>query len=118
MSDTDKTKPYRVKLAQNPEWRVEEHDHRNGQCELDSNNIDFWWKTRRQCGYGFRDSVSQRSWARPSRVEQAYRDQANGKTRTQLRKDMRNLVKSSREDIEDCEFLSYPHRHSAIWDAW
>lgn len=34
MSRTDKTRPWDVKCLDDPSWLVEDHDHRNGVCDL------------------------------------------------------------------------------------
>lgn len=117
MSDTDKTKPTWVQLYQNPEWRVEYHDHVNHECNINPKDVGrYRWFTR-GCHYWASDLGNQHVWKRCSKSEQCYRDKANGHARTKLRKDMRNLIKMTRDDIDDCEFLSYPHRHQALWDA-
>lgn len=117
MSRTDKTNPTWVKLLQNPQWREEQHDHRNGECILKPITKD-WHYPRVDCGYWVSDLGNQHVWSRHTKSEQMYRQEANGKARNNLRMDMREIMKMAREDIEDCEFLSYPHRHQALWDTW
>jgi len=117
VSRTDKTNPLWVKLLQNPEWREEHHNHRNRDCDLGPMTKD-WHYPHNHCDYWISDLGNQHVWIRSSRSEQAYREEANGKARNDLRMAMRDIEKMSREDVEDCEFLSYQHRHQARWDAW
>ena len=117
MSKTDNTNPTWIKLLQNPEWREEVHDHRDGICDIELVKKCFEYP-RYGCGYGASDLGNQHVWCRSRRYEQIYRKESNGKARNNLRMDMQELRKMTREDIEDCEFLSYPHRHQALWDAW
>jgi hypothetical protein len=118
MSDTDKTKPIWVQLYQNPQYRVEDHDHRHGECDLDANNIveGYSWHGR-GCNFWASNLGNQHIWQRCSKAEQCYRDRANGHARTLLRKQLRELMKTSKEDLEDCEYQSFPHRHQALWDS-
>lgn len=121
MSDTDKTKPLRVKILQNPEWRKEVHNHEDGICdfydELIPNVLWTWHNRRSYCGYYASKEGHQHVWARCSNAEQSYRAEANGKARRQVRHLRREVLKMTREDIYDCEFLSHPHRRSALWDV-
>lgn len=117
VSKTDKTNPLWVKLLQNPEWREERHNHYNGVCDVQPITHDFHYP-HTSCGYWVSNLGTQHVWVRPREHEQLYRIEANGKTRNDLRMAMREIMKMTRDDIEDCEFLSYPHRHQALWDAW
>lgn len=117
MSKTDKTNPLWVKLLQNPEWCEERHDHRNGICDVQPIENGFRYP-HSHCGYWVSDLGNQYVWVRHTKSEQAYRKEANGRARNELRMDMQELRKMTRDDVEDCEFLSYSHRHQALWDAW
>lgn len=124
MSDTDKTKPLWVKLRQNPKWRVELHYHEKNTCDLlpfeESSDVLYSYWSRRKgisCGYWVSKEGHQHVWGRCSNAEQSYRAEANGKARRQVRHLRREVIKMTREDIYDCEFLSHPHRRSALWDV-
>lgn len=115
MSDTDKTKPYWVKLLQNPQWRVVHHNHERHPCDLaDENHKRNLWLSR-ECGYS--TSTSARGFYARSKSEQVYRDKTNGHARTTLRSQLRTMMKMSREDLEDGDFQSFPHKHQALWDS-
>ena len=118
MSHTDKTQPYWVKLKQNPQDRVEEHDHRKGICDLDPNDNGSYGWTSQYCSYDFSRAAVQTAYQRCSEVEQLYRKKQNGKARGNLRKNLRDIMKTSRADLEDCDYQSFPHRHQALWDAY
>jgi len=118
VSDTDNTKPFWVRIAQNPELRNEAHDHSRGPCTIDTQNIQLWWTIKgHACGYEPKFSAT-RIYRGSSKAEQMYRNKANGKDRTALRKIRQKLLKMSREDIENSDVQSFAHRHSALWDAW
>ena len=123
VSDTDKTKPYWVKLYQNPELRRTRHDHRKGECDIDKYFEEYkqntHWTRRGECGYWvsfYRDHSG--FYAKNSHGEKGYRAEANGADRTNLRIAIRDMLKTSREDLEDNEFQSFPHRHGVQWDMW
>ena len=121
MSKTDKTDPTWVKALRkdSPEIR-EYHDHRFHPCDIDEVNGDrvFFWMRRGSCGY----NVSYYGWhngfyARPPRGR-SYRQEHEGRMRAGWRKARQDMLKLSREDIEDYDVKSYQHRHAALWEMY
>lgn len=124
MSDTYKTKPSWVKINK-PEHSYEvreRHDHRHGICDIDEakgSKRPFYWQIRgRYCGY----DVSYYSWnggfyARPP-YGRVYRHEYEGRMRAGWRKARQDMLKLSREDVEDYDVKSYQHRHSALWEMY
>lgn len=58
MSKTDKTRPYWVRLFDQPQNYLEAHDHVNGVCDLPDrpaadSSSNTWWGSwlRHECGY-------------------------------------------------------------------
>jgi hypothetical protein len=121
MSKTYKTDPAWVKLRRNTRGRIEKHNHEDGTCNFDEwvNNpgktFSYW---PRKCGY----TVSYYGWhggffARPPHGRE-YRRLFEGSIRTGWRKARQDMLKLSREDIEDYDVKSYQHRHSALWELY
>lgn len=117
MSNTDKTKPYWVQIMQNRELQIEDHDHRNGICDLDFRIKP--WRDYTSCNYHIRyySKTGRRIFGRPSKAEQSYRAEANGSARTKLRNAVSELRKMAIEDVEDWDIVIPRHRHSALWDV-
>ncbi len=124
MSRTYKTDPSWVKIShkRKPSVVKEYHDHRNGECDIRqvANKSPFWWQkvSRQSCGYdvsyyGYHGGF----YSRPP-GSKAYRREHQGRTRAALRKTKHDLVKLSREDIEDYDIESHQHRHSALWELY
>lgn len=133
MSKTDKTHPNWVKLMQNPQWRIEVHDHRHGECDILNKtyckHVMYGGLIRcTQCGlasshhrcyYWFRDGTRTKWWTREgSWGVQMYMTKHIRCDRNATRMSMRKLKKSTRRDIYDSEFGSYQHKHRAIWESW
>lgn len=126
MSDTDKTKPYWVKLWQNPELRREVHYHEKGLCDLSLDDIldrtsGFSYRFR-HCyyddPYGYCESVKRIYVQHRARSrKRGYVDEWNGHERARWRSTMHELRKMSLEDVKDSDFQNFAHRHSALWDA-
>jgi hypothetical protein len=118
MSKTDKTRPYWVKLHDDYRVRIEIHNHEDGIC-----NFDEWYTKKdvwpRKCGY----TVSYYGWnegffARgPARWLKAEVKEYYGSERGNLRKDIHNMLKLSREDVEDYDVINPRHRHGALWNS-
>lgn len=121
MSRTDKTNPLWVRIRQNSDWVVERHDHRNNICDLNSLDeflkISYYWMDRRRCTYWIYKSINRSIHYSGSKWFKSYRDECNGKERNNLRMSMRDYEKTNRNDIEDCDFQSYQHMHSATWEV-
>lgn len=118
MSRTFKTDPTWVKLRRDHKARREVHFHENGECDFDEyiKRECSWWP--RHCGY----TVSYYGWhdgffARPPRGR-SYRQEHEGRMRAGLRKAKHEILKLSREDMEDYDIKSYQHRHSALWEMY
>lgn len=120
MSKTDNTQPYWVKLAQNPQERVEYHDHCSRVCDIE----DYPWKMQRSlydwrlqhCYYKIKVNEYWIFNGRPH--VKNYRPYHVKHERAEIRLKIRDLIKMSFEDIYDDEFGNYQHRHSALWEAW
>jgi len=91
--------------------RVEDHDHRKGVCDFDG--VQYW------CEFNFTREHYYTSgiYGRP-KSEQVYRAKANGKDRTRWRLAASEMLKMPIEELEDYDFQNFPHRHSALWDAF
>lgn len=123
MSDTDKTKPYWVRLKQNPQEARERHDHRDGVCDLDPTDNDcYGWSGF----HGHCRIVTKDRWPYSNIYYGAdrfgwfhsYIAKWNGSTRTKLRMARRNILKMNVEDIIDYDVENPRHRHNAIWENW
>lgn len=101
---------------QNRELQIEDHDHRNGVCDLEFRIKP--WRDRSACNYriNYYSTVGRKLYGRPSKMEQCYRAEANGSARTQLRNAMSELCKMVPEDVEDWDVVNPRHRHYALWD--
>lgn len=123
MSKTDKTQPWEVKLRQNPQMRVEDHDHRKGYCDMVDGvikeHVRWYGSTYRTCGHKFAKEHHYTSgiYGRP-RSGQFYVQKRNAKERTRVRLAFRDMIKLDADGIEDYDFQNYQHRHSAHWDMW
>lgn len=113
MSRTDKTDPYWVRLNA---YGREDHDHRNGVCDLDAFDpcgAPYGWR-HRTCGLRLPagDEPSQTYWSTASVGYAANRTEraARGRLRTQL-VEARKLVDRGDVDIEPVR-----HRHGVLWD--
>ena len=56
MSRTDKTRPYWVKVLESTKNHIDQHDHRDGICDLGAVQIKggpkwSWWSHGGSCGY-------------------------------------------------------------------
>lgn len=120
MSKTDKTQPYWVKLAQNPDDRKEFHNHQRGICDIDNFNPkrnNYFTYRLNHCYYKLR-KVNE-YWIFNGRPHvKHYRPYHVRAERAQLRNKIHNWLKMNFEDIYDDEFGNYQHRHSALWEAW
>lgn len=123
MSDTDKTKPYWVKLKQNPQWRRERHDHRDGICDLDYNDTNcYGWSD----WHGHCRIVTKTKWPDSNRFYKntrfgwfhSYIDEYNGGARAKLRMARREMLKMDMENLIDYDAENPRHRHNAIWENW
>jgi hypothetical protein len=120
MSKTDKTQPVWVK-ANDPQQHIEYHDHRHGICDIE----EYDPKKHRYITYWFnhchRDLPRGRffymSYPR-GKSAQAYRAKDLGRERGELRRKIRDWMKSSLEDIYDDEYGTNQHRHNALWEAF
>ncbi len=117
MSKTDKTDPWEVRLKVDPSIRIEQHDHRDGICDIEEARTRFMFA--RYCGYHFIAKYYYTSgiYGRP-KSEQAYRAEYNGKERTRVRMAMQSYRRLAPEDREDIDFQNFAHRHEALWDAF
>lgn len=121
MSKTDKTNPSWVKALRKDSPEITEyHDHSQHACDIDDVKGDrvFYWNRRGSCGY----NVSYYGWhngfyPRPPRGR-SYRQEHEGRMRAALRKAKHDMLKLSRDDIEDYDIKSYQHRHSALWEMY
>jgi hypothetical protein len=120
MSKTYKTRPVWVKLRKECPERIEYHDHLDGICNLEdwvANQTTSWWP--RKCGYtvsyyGWNNGFFARGAARWLKSEvRIY----HGSVRAGLRKDKHNLLKLSREDIEDYDVINPRARNGAQWNS-
>lgn len=122
MSKTDKTHPHWVKLAQNPQWRVEDHNHRKGVCDIDNFNPktnNYLSYRRAHCYFWFKKGIRKSIWPREgSWGVKMYTSKHIKSDRNEMRMQIRDWVKSNREDVYDSEFGNYQTRHRAIWEAW
>lgn len=120
MSKTDKTRPTWVKLCDDYKVREEIHDHRDGICNFDeweSNKYSVW---PRKCGYtvsyyGWNNGFFSRGPASWLKAEVRAR---HGAARAKLRKDVHDMLKLRREDIEDYDIVNPRPRNGALWDSW
>lgn len=122
MSDTYKTKPNWVKIN-NPKSSKEVreyHDHRKGVCTIEEavGKRPFYWQRRNSCGYdvsfyGYHGGF----YARPP-GGRFYSRAHEGAMRAAFRKAKDEMLKLSREDLEDYDVKSYQHRHSALWEMY
>lgn len=122
MSNTYKTKPNWVKINKPQSSREvrERHDHRHGECDIDKIEKErpFWWQNGNSCGY----DVSYYSYhggfySRPPHGKEIRR-LMEGEFRARWRAQRDEMLKLSREDIEDFDVKTYQHRHSALWEMF
>jgi len=101
---------------QNPELQIEDHDHRNGVCDLEF-RIKPWCYLF-SCNYhvSYYSKTGRKIFGRNSAREQSYRAEANGSARTQLRNSISELRKMTTDDVEDWDVVTPRHRRSALWD--
>ncbi len=121
MSKTDKTRPYWVKINDplSPARR-EYHDHSRGTCDIE----DFLkikgerWRYLNTCGYdipyyGWNGGFYSPAVGRWAKAEKKVRE---GGARAKLARDRHEMLKMSREDIEDYDVINPRHRHGVLWD--
>jgi len=121
MSKTDKTRPYWVKLLEESPERVESHNHEKGICDLRLPTASGWRAPFRggdYCYYtvsyyGWNNGFYGRGSARWLKAEIRSR---HGASRAKLRKDISEIKKLSREDIEDYDIINPRPRNGALWD--
>lgn len=121
MSKTFKTRPYWVKMNSNDYANVKKmtHSHEDGVCDVQPlRQGDHYAK---KCGYevnyyGYNAGVFGRKGADGRWVKTAVA-KFNGKDRTRLRRDLREMLKLSLDDIEDYDIINPRPRNQALWDA-
>lgn len=129
MSRTDKTRPYWVQMldSDNRGWKAEHHDHRTRSCDIHiayktmRNRRNTWWFIgQRTCCTLWPSTIAAHSgiYARSSAVVKMYRAKDLGKVRGRERAMIRELLKTSREDMIDYDYMPSQHRHNALWEAY
>lgn len=121
MSKTDKTDPYWVK-GNDPTQRArtEYHDHSTGDCDIaDAKGREvFWYSRSGNCGYNipyyrWNDGFYSNAVGRWAKAEKKIRE---GSARTKLARDRHELVKLSRDEIENYDVINPRHRHGVLWE--
>jgi hypothetical protein len=116
MSHTDKTDPYWVKVAR---YGHEEHDHRDGVCELADGTApkEFWWRFGwRSCHRELGEYSSY--WFGAYGAEQDFRRRDERAARTAWRNYRDEIMQWSIEDLEDVDPPFVNHKNNARWWAW
>jgi hypothetical protein len=118
MSRTDKTRPYWVKLLDESSARMEQHYHEDGTCNFDEAVKDLQNVWPRKCGYtvsyyGWNSGFFSRGPASWLKAEVRIR---HGAARAKLRKDVHDMLKLSREEMEDYDIVNPRPRNGALWD--
>lgn len=122
MSNTFKTAPSWVKLNRQTSLRVESHDHRHGDCDLQAPTKSSWQRRYRDTAclydvnyYGYHGGFYPRG---PARWLKGMLKEYNGSTRCTWRKDSVMMRKLDRHDLEDYDVVNPRARNSCLWDAF
>jgi hypothetical protein len=121
MSKTYKTNPSWVKLRRKSSVRQERHNHVNNECNITlptagDRQIPFWG--RNDCYYtvnyyGYNNGFYGRGRGSWVRAEIRLR---HGADRARLRRDSHEMLKLSREDIQDYDVVNPRPRNGVLWD--
>jgi hypothetical protein len=123
MSKTYKTSPCWVKVK-DPRFKKsvsEYHDHSHGVCDIDEAVGDspfYWQRSNGYCGY----TTNYYTWndgfyPRPI-SSRTYRKKFESRMRCSWRQAKHDMLKLSRDAIEDYDVKSHQHRHSALWETY
>jgi hypothetical protein len=122
MSDTDKTRPYWVRVRDDLENTIEHHDHSAGDCDyqewLENPKRRRYWNWFNTCGRSFSSNTD---YYYGQSVPKWYVDHTwNNPERVRVR-DVLNKAKqwyNGGDDLEDFDFPNEQHRHRSSWYWW
>ena len=118
MSRTDKDRPLRVKVRDTTLRRYEDHDHRNGECDLSEWLADYSDGPWNRFGGCDMNLVSTKWFDEPTRQDR--RDGWYGPIRRRDREDANRMRKeyNSSGTVDDEVWLPRHHRHNCFNGGW